>query len=84
MFIHYDRATSHTSLSTEQFLERKKAKIGFEYITPKNIPIRSPDVAPDDFFRIWSSQAATLSSTSTNSHWTLEIFKRGVAKNHPC
>jgi len=48
--LHHDRATSHTSRSTRSFIEEKQREMGINVIETKNIPVRSPDVAPLDFY----------------------------------
>ncbi|UYV71844.1 hypothetical protein LAZ67_9000649 [Cordylochernes scorpioides] len=45
----FDKATSHTSPSTRQYLDEKKDETGISYIIFKHIPAESPDLAPMDF-----------------------------------
>lgn len=47
--IHQDKASSHTSASTRQFLQRMEQETGIHAIPFTDIPVKSPDAAPMDF-----------------------------------
>jgi hypothetical protein len=46
---HHDKAPSHVSQSTVNYLQRLKAETGINSIEPRRIPVKSPDCAPMDF-----------------------------------
>ena len=50
VFLHHDKCTSHTSKLTQQYLESVKARLGINFIENKDIPIKSPDASPMDFY----------------------------------
>jgi hypothetical protein len=47
--LHQDKASSHTSKSTINFLNQKKISTGISYIPFSDIPAKSPDISPMDF-----------------------------------
>ena len=50
VFFHHDKATSHTANLTTRYLDQLKTELGISYIDKKNIPVKSPDGSPLDFF----------------------------------
>lgn len=50
VYIHHDKASSHTAKKTQQYAERVKENLGPEIIKNQDIPVKSPDIAPLDFF----------------------------------
>ena len=50
VYFHHDAASSHTSKKTLDYLESIKIKYGINYIKNSEIPIKSPDASPLDFF----------------------------------
>lgn len=81
IFIHHDGATSHTSAQTKCELDELKGYFGFNYIAKEDIPPKSPDASPLDFFgfgyvkqRIRTCSASTLPALveAANRVW-LEI-----------
>ncbi len=49
VFYHHDKASSHTASKTQEYPEEECLKIG-TYIKNKDIPVKSPDGSPMDFF----------------------------------
>lgn len=49
VFIHQDKASSHTSKSTRQFLTRMEEETGIHAVPFTDIPVKSPDASPMDF-----------------------------------
>lgn len=48
--LHHDKASSHTSKLTTAYLHELKAQGGSNYIVAEDIPTKSPDISPMDFF----------------------------------
>lgn len=49
VWIHQDKASSHTSASTRVFLRRMEEETGIHSIPFEEIPVKSPDASPMDF-----------------------------------
>jgi len=47
--LHQDKATSHTSRATVQYMAQKHQETGISFIPFSDIPAKSPDLAPMDF-----------------------------------
>ncbi|KMQ81781.1 transposase, partial [Lasius niger] len=52
VWVHQDKASSHTSRSTLAFLENMEQETGVHVIPFNNIPVKSPDASPMDFCAI--------------------------------
>ncbi|UYV77689.1 ANKEF1 [Cordylochernes scorpioides] len=50
VFLHHDKASSHTSNKTQQFLQEMKDTLGLNFIRNSDIPGKSPDASPLDFY----------------------------------
>ena len=50
VFFHHDKASSHTSHLTTRYFEKMKTELGISYIDKEDIPVKTPDVSPLDFF----------------------------------
>jgi len=50
VFFHHDKATSHTARLTTEYLDELNADIGITYLEKQDIPVKSPDASPLDFF----------------------------------
>jgi len=48
--IHHDAASSHTAKKTAAYAAEVKQKVGVSIIFNKDIPVKSPDASPLDFF----------------------------------
>ena len=46
VIFYHDKASSHVSWSTVNFLETLRAKTGINTVEPKRIPVKSPDCSP--------------------------------------
>lgn len=67
VFIHHDAATAHTAKITAAYAEEVKQKYGITIIRKEDIPVKSPDASPMDFFgfgylkqRLFRRKASTL------------------------
>ena len=49
VWVHQDKASSHTSRSTLAFLQRMEQETGIHAIPLSNIPVKYPDASPMDF-----------------------------------
>ncbi|UYV60179.1 CLCN3 [Cordylochernes scorpioides] len=49
VWFHHDNATSHTSSSTQAYLEDQRQRTGINTIPKNRTPVKSPDLAPMDF-----------------------------------
>jgi histone-lysine N-methyltransferase SETMAR len=50
VFLHHDKASSHTARKTMAYLEEISSKLGITFIKNSDIPVKSPDASPMDFF----------------------------------
>lgn len=50
VFLHHDKSSSHTSRIVQQYLEEIHQKLGINYIKNNEIPTKSPDISPLDFY----------------------------------
>lgn len=50
VFIHHDKASSHTPRKTHAYAEEIKQNCGPTIIPNSEIPVKSPDISPLDFF----------------------------------
>lgn len=50
VFLHHDKASSHTAKKTMAFLNDTKAELGLNFIANSDIPVKSPDISPLDFY----------------------------------
>ena len=50
VFVHHDAASSHTSRKTAQYAQDLKARLGITIIPNSEIPVKSPDTSPMDFY----------------------------------
>lgn len=48
--IHHDKATSHTSVLTRNYLQELNEKYGIRFIEKEDIPVKGCDISPLDFF----------------------------------
>lgn len=67
VWIHHDAAPSHTVKKTQTYAREMKEKFGTELISNDDIPVKSPDISPLDFFgfgflkqKLFSRRATTL------------------------
>ena len=50
VFIHHDAASSHTAKFTQAYAADLKRRTGMTIISNKDIPVKSPDISPMDFY----------------------------------
>ena len=50
IFWHHNKATAHTAENTQQYLRDIQTKYDITFIQNKDIPVKSPDCSPMDFF----------------------------------
>lgn len=48
--IHHDKASSHTSRETQQYLQQKSLEVGISWLANEDIPVKAPDASPLDFY----------------------------------
>lgn len=68
---HHDKATSHVSRSTVNFLHTLETETGITSIEPKRIPVKSPDCAPMDFcvFGVLKRKVGNRRPKNLNGLW---------------
>jgi [histone H3]-lysine36 N-dimethyltransferase SETMAR len=78
VFIHHDAASSHTAKKTVDYGKRVKENFGPTLISNQEIPVKSPDISPMDFFgfgflkqKLFQRRATTLNGVwkSLNEEW---------------
>jgi hypothetical protein len=50
VFVHHDAASSHTARNTQAYATHLKQNLGITLIQNKEIPVKSPDASPLDFY----------------------------------
>lgn len=50
VWVHHDAASSHTCAATQNYIEQVSHKTGIRFIKNDQIPVKSPDCSPLDFF----------------------------------
>ena len=50
VFVHHDAASSHTSRATSLYAEDLRSRTGITIIPKGEIPVKSPDASPMDFY----------------------------------
>ena len=50
VFLHHDKATSHTSKVVVDYLKEANRKYGIKYQIKEDIPVKGADISPMDFF----------------------------------
>ena len=50
VYVHHDAAPSHTSAKTTEFLKKVSQETKITFIQASEIPVKSPDASPLDFF----------------------------------
>jgi len=65
--IHHDKASSHTSRETAAYAKELKSRLGISIMRNADIPVKSPDLSPMDFFgfgflkqRLFKKKATTI------------------------
>lgn len=68
VILHHDKASSHTAKLTKEYLETLRSNGGPNHIRNEDIPTKSPDISPLDFFgfgflkqRLFHRKATTVS-----------------------
>ena len=79
--VHHDAASSHTAKKTTAYANDLKRKLGITIIPKQDIPIKSPDTSPLNFFWFWVSKTTPLHKTTTEDKSCLESAETGVVKN---
>jgi hypothetical protein len=49
-FVHHDKGSSHTAPNTGTYAEDLKKKLGITIIPNEEVPVKSPDASPIDFY----------------------------------
>jgi hypothetical protein len=66
VFVHHDKATSHTARVTQDYLKECNEKYGISFIANEDIPVKAPDASPLDFYGFgYLKQKLQLSKVST-------------------
>lgn len=50
VFVHHDAASSHTAAFTRDYAKDLEARLGIKIIRKEDIPVKSPDASPMDFY----------------------------------
>ena len=71
VFVHMDKASSHTSKSTVNYLKMKQIETGISFIPFSDIPTKSPDLSPMDFcgFGLLKQALRTRKPTTLDGLW---------------
>ena len=71
IFFHHDKATSHTSKYTTEYLDKCPQKYGLKYLKKYDIPVKSPDCSPCDFFSFgyFKQKLKYYNANSLNKLW---------------
>lgn len=71
VWIHMDKASSHTARSSQDYYHRKAVETGVNVIPFKRIPVKSPDASPMDFcgFGLLKQRLASRRPTTIEGLW---------------
>ena len=71
ILLHHDKASSHTSKYTTQYLNKMRAKHGLNFISKEIIPVKGPDISPLDFygFGYLKQRAKQCKATTLKGLW---------------
>ena len=50
VFLHHDKASSHTCREVEKYLSTMSKKLGFRWVRKDDIPVKGCDISPLDFW----------------------------------
>ena len=80
VFFHHDKASSHTADHTMDYLRQMKEELGINYLEKQEIPVKSPDASPLDFFGFgYIKQKLYMSNASTlERFWKLAQVRDGI------
>ena len=78
--LHQDKASSHTSQSTVNFLEKMERETGIRAIPFTHIPAKSPDVSPMDFYAFGLLKSALSKRRPTTLHGLWKTVQEEWAK----
>ncbi|UYV81095.1 hypothetical protein LAZ67_19002780 [Cordylochernes scorpioides] len=73
VFLHHDKASSHTSNKTQQFLQEMKDTLGLNFIRNSDIPVKSPDASPLDFYG-FAPDCDVQKAAETEVSWTCDLW----------
>lgn len=80
VWIHQDKASSHTSKSTRAYLTRMEEETGIRAIPFEDIPVKSPDASPMDFcgFGLLKSGLSSRRPITIDGLWkaTKEVWSK--------
>ena len=69
VFLHHDKASSHTANLTTSYLAEMKEELGVSYISKKNKPAITQEGSPLDFFGFGYLKRRLLKSPTLNGIW---------------
>ena len=74
VFLHHDKASSHTCREVEKYLSTMSKKLGFRWVHKDDIPVKGCDISPLDFCCFGKMKNAL----KTRRPRTLGLGARGV------
>ncbi|OXA46652.1 Transposable element Tcb1 transposase [Folsomia candida] len=83
VFVHHDKASSHTATFTQQYAEDLEARRGTKIIKNTLIPVKSPDISPMDFFGFGHLKQKMFSKRPTTMDGFWELLKAEWRKITP-
>jgi predicted transcriptional regulator len=83
VFIHHDKASSHTSKKTQDYTTEINSRLGITVISNKDIPVKSPDVSPLDFFGFGYLKQQLFRRRATTLDGVWKVLKEEWAKITP-
>lgn len=75
VFYHHDKATSHTAKKTTEYLDKLNEELGITYINNKDIPVKTPDGSPLDFYGFGYLKQELLKRRATTLDGVWKIAK---------
>jgi hypothetical protein len=73
VYLHHDKCTSHTAAFTQEYLQNLQHRTAIDFIKNEEIPVKSPDASPMDFFgfRYLKQKLSRRHATTTEGVWKL-------------
>lgn len=83
VFVHHDAASSHTANITTQYAVELKQKLGITIIPKQEIPVKSPDASPMDFYGFGMLKQALFKRRATTLNGLCKVLDDEWSKVTP-
>jgi [histone H3]-lysine36 N-dimethyltransferase SETMAR len=78
--VHHDQAASHTAKKTTMYANDLKGRTGITILSKEEIPVKSPDISPLDFFGFGYLKRQLFKHRPTTQNGVWKVLKREWSK----